>query len=80
MWGYDTGPLFLPGIDLSEGLMAHRFTIGVEEEFQIIDPETLGLRSHVVQLLKSASHNLGDQVKQEMHEWILRPEARFAKT
>ena len=51
--------------------MAHRFTIGVEEEFQIIDPETLGLRSHVVQLLKSASHGLGDQVKQEMHQSIV---------
>ena len=35
--------------------MAHRFTIGVEEEFQIIDPETLELRSHVVQLLSSAA-------------------------
>ena len=27
--------------------MAHRFTIGVEEEFQIVDPETWELRSHV---------------------------------
>src|SRR5271166_2929723 len=51
--------------------MAHRFTIGVEEEFQIIDPETLELRSHVIQLLKSASHGLGDQVKQEMHQSIV---------
>ena len=51
--------------------MAHRFTIGVEEEFQIIDPETLELRSHVVQLLSAASHGLGDQVKQEMHQSIV---------
>lgn len=52
--------------------MAHRFTIGVEEEFQIIDPETLGLRSHVVQLLSAAaSRGLGDQVKQEMHQSIV---------
>jgi glutamate---cysteine ligase / carboxylate-amine ligase len=51
--------------------MAHRFTIGVEEEFQIIDPETLALRSHVVQLLSAASHGLGDQVKQEMHQSIV---------
>src|SRR6266481_5276947 len=28
--------------------MAHRFTIGVEEEFQIIDPATCELRSHVM--------------------------------
>ena len=51
--------------------MAHRFTIGVEEEFQIIDPETMELRSHVVQLLSAASHGLGDQVKQEMHQSIV---------
>ena len=35
--------------------MAHRFTIGVEEEFQIIDPATCELRSHVMQLLSAAS-------------------------
>jgi carboxylate-amine ligase len=51
--------------------MAHRFTIGVEEEFQIIDPETCELRSHVIQLLSAASHGLGDQVKQEMHQSIV---------
>src|SRR5499427_9475983 len=52
--------------------MAHRFTIGVEEEFQIIDPETLELRSHVVQLLSAAaSRGLGDQVKNEMHQSIV---------
>ena len=27
--------------------MAHRFTIGVEEEFQIVDPNTWEFRSHV---------------------------------
>jgi glutamate---cysteine ligase / carboxylate-amine ligase len=52
--------------------MAHRFTIGVEEEFQIIDPEALELRSHVVQLLSAAaSRGIGDQVKQEMHQSIV---------
>jgi hypothetical protein len=35
--------------------MAHRFSIGVEEEFQIINPDTLELRSHVVQLLSAAA-------------------------
>src|SRR5271165_1017826 len=60
-------------ITLSGGpRMAHRFTIGVEEEFQIIDPETLELSSHVVQLLSAAaSRGLGDQVKQEMHQSIV---------
>src|SRR5208337_4923686 len=51
--------------------MAHRFTLGVEEEFQIIDPDTLELRSHVVQLLSAAARGLGDQVKGEMHQSIV---------
>jgi glutamate---cysteine ligase / carboxylate-amine ligase len=59
--------------------MAHRFTIGVEEEFQIIDPQTLELRSHVVQLLSEASHGLGDQVKQEMHQSIIETGTRICE-
>ena len=34
--------------------MAHAFTIGVEEEFQIVDPETWALRSHVSELLTAS--------------------------
>jgi carboxylate-amine ligase len=51
--------------------MSHRFTIGVEEEFQIIDPVTWGLRSHVTQLLASGSPSLGDQIKRELHQSIV---------
>ena len=31
------------------------FTIGIEEEFQIVDPETCELRSHVAELLESGA-------------------------
>jgi len=51
--------------------MAHRFTIGVEEEFQIIDPQTCELRSHVMQLVSAASPAILDQVKHEMHQSIV---------
>src|SRR5437763_6959043 len=51
--------------------MAHRFTIGVEEEFQIIDPATCELRSHVSQLVSAASADIVDQVKHEMHQSIV---------
>jgi len=51
--------------------MSHRFTIGVEEEFQIVDPETGELRSHVSQLMAATSSGLGDQVKPELHESIV---------
>ena len=51
--------------------MAHRFTLGVEEEFQIVDPATWELRSHVSQLLEAGSRSLGDQMKREMHQSIV---------
>src|SRR6059058_838716 len=51
--------------------MAHRFTIGVEEEFQIIDPMTCELRSHVMQLVNEVSPSIQDQVKHEMHKSIV---------
>src|SRR5258708_15901275 len=50
--------------------MAHAFTIGVEEEFQIVDPETWELRSHVSELLASST-SLGDQIKRELHQSIV---------
>jgi carboxylate-amine ligase len=51
--------------------MAHRFTVGVEEEFQIVDPETWELRSHVSELLASSSQSLGEQIKPELHQSIV---------
>src|ERR671912_1250639 len=51
--------------------MSHRFTIGVEEEFQIVDPSTWALRSHVSELLATGSASLGDQIKREMHQSIV---------
>jgi carboxylate-amine ligase len=51
--------------------MAHAFTVGVEEEFQIVDPTTWELRSHVSELLASSAPAFGDQVKREMHQSII---------
>ena len=51
--------------------MSHRFTVGVEEEFQIVDPETWELRSHVSELLASGAPTLGEQIKREMHQSIV---------
>jgi glutamate---cysteine ligase / carboxylate-amine ligase len=51
--------------------MEHAFTVGVEEEFQIVDPDTWGLRSHVSELLASSAPAFGDQVKREMHQSIV---------
>lgn len=59
--------------------MAHRFTIGVEEEFQIIDPATCELRSHVMQIVSAASPDILDQVKREMHESIVETGTRICE-
>ena len=49
----------------------HRFTLGVEEEFQIVDPQTWELRSHVSELLATSVPVLGDQIKRELHQSIV---------
>ena len=51
--------------------MGHPFTVGVEEEFQIVDPETWELRSHVSELLASSAATFGDLAKREMHQSIV---------
>ena len=49
----------------------HAFTVGVEEEFQIVDPHTWELRSHVSELLASSAPAFGDAIKREMHQSIV---------
>ena len=51
--------------------MGHPFTVGVEEEFQIVDPTTWELRSHVSELLASSAATFGDHIKREMHQSIV---------
>ena len=48
-----------------------RFTVGVEEEFQIVDPATGELKSHVSELLASSAESLGSQIKPELHQSIV---------
>ena len=43
-----------------------QFTLGIEEEFQIVDPNTHELRSHVSEILEEGRMLLGEQVKPEM--------------
>jgi carboxylate-amine ligase len=53
--------------------MAERpaFTLGVEEEFQIIDPETRELRSHVQEMMDEGRRILKEKVKPEMHQSVI---------
>jgi carboxylate-amine ligase len=47
------------------------FTLGIEEEFQIIDPESGGLRSHVSQLMKQSEVALAEKVSRELHQSVI---------
>ena len=51
--------------------MASQFTIGIEEEFQIVNPETNQLVSHVAQMLNEGAELLGDQIKPEMLQSVV---------
>src|SRR6266576_449769 len=46
--------------------MFDQFTLGIEEEFQIIDPVSRELRSHVTEFLDEGKMILGEQIKPEM--------------
>ena len=46
--------------------MFEQFTLGIEEDFQIVDPHTRELRSHVSEILEEGRVLLGEQVKPEM--------------
>jgi glutamate---cysteine ligase / carboxylate-amine ligase len=43
-----------------------QYTLGIEEEFQIVDPQTRELKSHVSEILEEGRMILGEQVKPEM--------------
>jgi carboxylate-amine ligase len=47
------------------------FTLGIEEEFQIIDPQTRELRSHITEMIDEGTMILGEQVKPEMHQSMI---------
>ncbi|QDA61779.1 carboxylate-amine ligase [Hymenobacter jejuensis] len=47
------------------------FTLGIEEEFQTIDPETRDLRSHMSSIVEGGKLMLHEQVKAEMHQSVV---------
>jgi glutamate---cysteine ligase / carboxylate-amine ligase len=47
------------------------FTLGIEEEFQSIDPETRELKSHMSKLVEGGKVILQERIKQEMHQAVV---------
>ena len=47
------------------------FTLGIEEEFQVVDPKTRELRSHIQEMFAEGEKRLKDEIKREMHEAVI---------
>ncbi len=52
-------------------MLTPSFNIGIEEEYQIIDPVTGELRSYITELLEAGKVVLKEQVKAELHQSIV---------
>ncbi|MFD2520479.1 carboxylate-amine ligase [Emticicia soli] len=48
-----------------------QFTLGIEEEFQTIDPKTRELRSHMAKIVEGGQVILQERIKQEMHQAVV---------
>ncbi|MDB5090719.1 MAG: Carboxylate-amine ligase YbdK, partial [Mucilaginibacter sp.] len=49
----------------------NEFTLGVEEEFMVVDPVSRELKSHEQKIVDSAQKIHEDQVKAEMHQAVV---------
>jgi carboxylate-amine ligase len=55
-------------------------TIGIEEEFQLIDPITRDLKSHILQILEDNKTILAERVKPEIHQSVAEVGTGICKT
>jgi len=61
--------------------MRPSFTLGIEEEYQTVDPETRDLRSHVAtEMLEHGKLRLEERVKAEMHQSVIEVGTRVCRT
>ena len=55
-------------------------TIGIEEEYQIVDPQTRELRSYITEILEEGRMILREQVKPELHQSIVEVGSNVCQT
>ena len=60
-------------------MKAPSLTLGIEEEYQIIDPETRELRSYITEIL-SGDHLVLEEVKPELHQSMVEIGTRVCST
>jgi carboxylate-amine ligase len=51
--------------------MIPSFTLGIEEEFQVVDPDTRELRSHIQEMFAEGEKILKEEIKREMHDPVI---------
>lgn len=59
---------------------APSLTIGIEEEYQIIDPATGELKSYITQILEEGKVQLHEQIKAELHQSMVEVGTEVCKT
>lgn len=47
------------------------FTLGIEEEFQVIEPHTRELKSHIQEMFAEGEKRLKEEIKREMHDAVI---------
>ena len=53
------------------GISYKSFTLGIEEEYMVIDPETRELKSHEQRIVQEGEKVIKDKVKAEMHQAVV---------
>jgi len=61
-------------------MKAPSFTIGIEEEYQIIDPTTGELKSYITQILEEGKLLLKEQIKAELHQSMVEVGTEICRT
>jgi carboxylate-amine ligase len=56
------------------------FTLGIEEEFQIVDPVTRDLKSHIEEILEEGKVVLRENIKPEMHQSVVEVGTEICET
>src|SRR5262245_38902543 len=60
-------------------MKAPSLTLGIEEEYQIIDPETRELKSYITEILRG-DHLVMGEVKPELHQSMVEIGSRVCRT
>ncbi len=60
-------------------MKAPSLTLGIEEEYQIIDPETRELKSYITEIL-SGEHVLLGEIKPELHQSMVEVGTKVCRT